>query len=360
MQKTIFLNGRFLTQPITGVQRTAHEMIKALDRLLQEGVIDKAKFKFILVFPKGRIHHLDLIHIYQVQRGFLKGNLWEQLELPFYTSGRLLISMGSISAILKRRQIVLIHDAGTFSNPAYFKLLFRTWYQVVIRILSKTSLQIVTVSDYSKNQLIRYTGVKENRISVIYNAADHITLFGEADKAFKKRIDGFYPFMLGVSSLHPHKNFELLSKAIAKADLAGYKMIIAGGSHSKSFSSIVLHKSVIVLGYVTNEQLKYLYSKASLFIFPSLFEGFGIPPVEAMILGCPVLSSNATALPEVLGNSCEYFDPNAVNDLVCKLELLVNDKDHLDELRSKGYKQAATYSWKKSAIALFTLIERFA
>ena len=360
MKKKIYFNGRFLTQPITGVQRTAHEMLKALDSLIDEGIIDGNEFEFILVVPRGTTVFLQLKHIRQLQKGFLTGNLWEQVELPLYTFGHLLVSMGSISAILKRKQMVIVHDAATFSNPSFFKLIFRTWYQAPIRILSKTALQIITVSHYSKAQLIKYTGVKENRISVIYNAANHITGFADADENFKKRINELQPFMLGVSSLHHHKNFEILSKAIVLADLAEYKMVIAGGAYPKSFDKIVLDESIIVLGYVSNEQLQYLYSKASLFIFPSLFEGFGIPPLEAMILGCPVLSSNTTAVPEVLGDACEYFDPHNVNDLVYKLEELVNDKSRLQDLQRKGYERAAMYSWKKSAVAMFTLIKKFA
>jgi len=360
MRKRIFFNGRFLTQSITGVQRTAHEMVKALDCLIDEGIIDPNQFEFILIVPKGTIMSLELRHIRQVQKGFLSGNLWEQLELPFYTFGHLLISMGSISSLLKTRQMVVVHDAATFSNPASFKRIFSAWYQAAIRILSKTALQIITVSNYSKAQLIKYTGIKLDRISVIYNGADHIKNFGDADEEFKKKIDMLHPFMLGVSSLHPHKNFEVLSKAIVSADIAEYKMVIAGGAHAKSFDKIVLDKSVIVLGYVTNEQLKYLYSKASLFIFPSLFEGFGIPPLEAMMLGCPVLSSNTTAVPEVLGDACQYFDPHNVNDLVSKLEALVKNKDRLLELKQKGYERAGLYKWKTSATSLFELIKRFA
>lgn len=360
MKKKVFFNGRFLTQPITGVQRTAHEMVRALDHLIGEGIIDGKEFEFILIVPKGKILFLQLNHIRQLQKGFFSGNLWEQVELPLYTFGHLLISMGSISALLKKKQMVIVHDAATFSNPAYFKFIFRTWYQTAIRVLSKTALQIITVSRYSKEQLVKYTRIKENRISVISNAADHITGFGDADEEFKKKIDALQPFMLGVSSLHPHKNFEILSKAVVMADIAEYRMVIAGGAYPKSFDTIVLDESVIVLGYVTNEQLKYLYSKAALFIFPSLFEGFGIPPLEAMIMGCPVLSSNTTSLPEVLGDACEYFDPHDVQDLIGKIEMLVHNKNRLQELREKGYERAAGYSWEKSAVAMLALIKKFA
>ena len=360
MKKQVFFNGRFLTQSITGVQRTAHEMVKALDSLIDEDIIDKNEYDFVLIVPKGEIPAPGLKHFRFIKKGFLTGNLWEQLELPIYTFGHLLISMCSVSAIFKTKQMVFVHDAATLSHPASFKPIFRTWYQTAIRLFSKTILQMITVSNYSKAQLIKYTRIKESRISVIYNAADHICRFGEADAAFKKKIDGLQPFMLGVSSLHPHKNFEVLSKAIVSADLSEYKMLIAGGAHAKSFAKIELDDSIVVLGYVTNEQLKYLYSKASLFIFPSLFEGFGIPPLEAMILGCPVLSSNTTALPEVLGGGCGYFDPHSVNDLVVKLESLVKNKKRLQELQQKGYEQAALYNWKRSAAALFALIKKFA
>lgn len=360
MKKKIFLNGRFLTQSITGVQRTAHELIKALDNLIDESFIDPDQYELILIAPKEDLQQLHLKHIRLIQKGFLKGNLWEQLELPIYTFNHLLVSMGYVSSLLKRKQIIVMHDAATFSHPLFFKLAFRTWYKFAISILNKIALHIITVSKYSKSELIKYTKIKGDKVSVIYNAPGHIELYKEPEDEFKEKIKKLQPFFLGVSSLHPHKNFEMLSEAIVKADLSGYKMLIAGGAHAKSFEKVTLHNSIVVLGYVTNEQLKYLYSNASLFIFPSLFEGFGIPPLEAMMLGCPVLSSTATALPEVLGDACEYFDPHNVNDLVAKIEALVKNKTRLDELRDSGYERAALYNWKTSAVSLFELIKKFA
>jgi len=359
MKKKIFLNGRFLTQPITGVQRTAHELIKALDKLIEECVIDKSSFEFILIAPKGELMSLQLNHIRLVQKGFLKGNLWEQFELPIYTLNYLLISMGYVSCLIKRKQIIIMHDAGTFSHPHFFKSTFRAWYKFAISILTKVSLHIITVSEFSKKELIKHTKIKENKVTVIYNAPDHIKHYTEPDDEFKDKIKQMQPYFLGVSSLHPHKNFEVLSKASVSADLAEYKIAIAGGANSRSFQTVVLDKSVVMLGYVSNQQLKYLYSHASLFIFPSLFEGFGIPPLEAMILGCPVLSSNATALPEILGDACEYFDPLNVDDLVSKMEGLVKNKTRLDELQQNGYERAALYNWKKSAACLLELIKKF-
>jgi glycosyltransferase involved in cell wall biosynthesis len=268
--------------------------------------------------------------------------------------------MAYISCLLKKKQIIIMHDAGTFSHPYFFKTVFRTWYKFAISVLARFSLHIITVSEFSKKALVKHTGIKECKITVIKNSPEHIKRYGEPDIAFKRKVEELIPFFLGVSSVHPHKNFEILSKAIISANLGEYRVVIAGGSYGKSFDKVILDDSIVRLGYVSNEELKHLYSRASLFIFPSLFEGFGIPPLEAMTVGCPVLSSYSTAMPEVLGDACEYFNPKDEKELVIKLEMLINNKARLQELQRKGYERVPLYSWQNSAEALLKLVKEFA
>jgi glycosyltransferase involved in cell wall biosynthesis len=358
-RKTIYLNGRFLTQPITGVQRTAAEMVKALDELIVNGDIDESRWSFVLIYSGNLLNKLPLKRITLKKRGVLKGNLWEQLELPIYTWGKLLVSMCTISCLLKRKQIVFVHDAAFVVNREAFSFAFRTWYNFAIKALGNIALHIVTVSNFSKTELIKHVGFKEKKITVIYNAGEHILNFAEAGSDFKERIRQLMPYCLAVSSQSPNKNFNGLSNAIKSIDFKNYQMLIAGGI-SSTLKQVALNDAVKYLGYVSDEELKFLYSNASLFIFPSFYEGFGIPPLEAMVCGCPVVSSNTAAMPEVLGDGCFYCDPSDVSSIAEAIVTLINNPEQLATVKKKGYEIAGDYHWRKSAAQFFSLINKYA
>lgn len=357
MSKTIYLNGRFLTQKITGVQRTAFELVMALDILLDQDIIDKNQYKFHLIYSGEIINPVELKHIKLIKRGLLKGNLWEQFELPFYTLNSLLVSMCTVSTLFKRKQIVIIHDASTLVNPAFFPFLLRLWYGIAIPALGKIAKRIITVSNFSKNELVKYAGIKSEKIAVIYNAPEHILRNEEPDELFKNKILSLKPYCLAVSSLGANKNFKGLSDAIAKIDFKQCNMLIAGGSVSTLQHTAPDSAAITYLGYVSDPELKFLYSNASLFIFPSFYEGFGIPPLEAMISGCPVLSSNTSSLPEILGDACAYCDPANADNIASGINSLINNEAALSLLRKKGIKQASLYNWLKSANELFRVIQ---
>ena len=354
----IYINGRFLTRPITGVQRVAFELVKSLDELLDQSILDQDKYNFNLIYSGNIINPIKLKHIKIIKKGVLKGNIWEQFELPVYTAGYLLISLCTISTLFKRKQIVMVHDASFTANPQFFSKGFRIWYNFALPLLGKIARHIITVSEFSKQELIRLAGYKQEKLSVIYNAADHILKFGEPTDDFKLKINALKPYCLAVSSLGANKNFNGLSKAVSLNNSFAYTMIIAGGMIG-ALKHTSLNENITYLGYVTDEELKFLYCNASLFVFPSFYEGFGIPPLEAMIMGCPVISSNTSALPEVLNNACEYFNPKEPSDIANKLSLTINNANALDNLKQKGYIQAAKYSWHKSAVQFFELIKEY-
>ncbi len=356
MSKIIYLNGRFLTQKITGVQRTAFELVKALDVLIDQGKINGNLYKFNLIYSGEIINTIHLKHIQILKKGLLKGNLWEQFELPFYTFNSLLVSMCTVSTLFKRKQIVIIHDASTLVNPTFFPLALKLWYGIALPALGKVARHIVTVSKFSKNELVKHAGIRPEKITVIYNAPEHILNYGEPDETFQNKIKSLKPYCLAVSSLGANKNFNGLSEAISKIDFKQYHMLVAGGNISTLQHAAPKNHNITYLGYVSDQQLKYLYSNASLFIFPSFYEGFGIPPLEAMISGCPVLSSNTSSLPEILEDACAYCNPADSDGIASSIEKLIDNTSALEILRSKGIRQAAKYNWLKSATELFTII----
>jgi glycosyltransferase involved in cell wall biosynthesis len=358
MKKTVFLNGRFLTRPLTGVQRTAFEMVCAIDRLIEKKQVEVDDVSLVLIYSGEIINPIELKHIKLLQRGKFTGNVWEQLELPLYTWGSLLISMCSISTLFKAKQILIVHDASFLVNKSFFSFAFRTWYKFAIPFISFICRQIVTVSYFSRSELIKHGGINPKKLTVIYNSADHILRFGEPSETFTQKINALKPYCLTVSSLGANKNFPGLSKAIAKIDFSNYHMLIAGGEIG-TLKYAPPGSEVNYLGYVSNDELKYLYTNASLFIFPSFYEGFGIPPLEAMICQCPVIASNTSSIPEVLADACDYFDPSDSEGMAQAIATLINDKARLNELKIKGYQRALNYDWEKSGLQLYKLIQKF-
>lgn len=356
----IYINARFLTQSITGVQRYAVELIKALDALIDEGKIDSKRYSFCLLAPRDVKYELKLKHIPLRRVGYLGGHLWEQIELPFYARGGLLMSLCNASPLFKSKQIVTIHDAAVFEMPKSYSAAFRTWYKILLPCLAKVGRKIITVSEFSKKELVRYLNVDESKIEVIYLGKEHLLSIDSDEAILKRNGIGDKPFVLAVSSMSYNKNFQSVVRAIELLGKVDFDIVIVGGINPKVFgqSEIPLPASVKYLGYVTDAELKALYMKAGCFIYPSFYEGFGLPPLEAMSCGCPVIVSNTASLPEVCGDAALYCDPHSPEDIADKVRLVMNDEVLRETLRHKGLERTKRFSWERCALETFDVIEK--
>jgi glycosyltransferase involved in cell wall biosynthesis len=357
----IYFNARFLTQSVSGVQRYAIEILKALDNAITEKEVDTKNFQLNLLAPKDIKFNLNLKNIKLQQVGHLKGHLWEQVELPFYAKKGLLVSLCNTGPILKRNQIITIHDMAEFSISENFSLLFRKSYQLLHILLSKSVKKIISVSNFSKEEIIKYCNVAPEKVIVIYGSGNHIEVICEDKSIIDKHNLLKQSYILAVSSVNPNKNFISITKAMELLNDINFNVVIAG-KKSQIFSqsdSSCLEKATYV-GFVTDQQLKSLYNHASCFVFPSYYEGFGLPPIEAMACGCPVIASTAAALPEICGDAAIYCDPNSPEDIAKKIKEILENK-HLEEhQRLKGYQHSKNYSWDMAAIKTFELINEVA
>ncbi|MCV9884491.1 glycosyltransferase family 4 protein [Metabacillus halosaccharovorans] len=354
----IYINGRFLTQSVTGVQRYAIEVMKALDKLIEEGIIDSTKYQFYILTPNNCVNRIQLKHITIKNIGKLKGHLWEQFELPMFVKRKMLVNLCNAGPILKKNQISVIHDAAVFANSNNFSFLFRSWYKLLLKTQGIFSMKIVTVSEFSRLELIKYLNINEGKIQVIYEGKEHFTNL-EEDPTFisRKGIDK-KPYVLAVSSLNPNKNFGAIVKAINYLESNDLNIVIAGGTDPKVFSQngVELPENVLHLGYVSDIELKMLYKSAFCFIYPSFYEGFGLPPLEAMSIGCPIIISNRASLPEVGGEAALYCDPEKPEDIARQIEKLTLDRKLRSDLVQKGLNQAGKFNWEKCAMKLFDLV----
>jgi glycosyltransferase involved in cell wall biosynthesis len=353
----VYINGRFLTQKTTGVQRVAEEILKNLDKCLGEQNI---KAKFIILIPKNVIKQLDLKNIETRKVDFLKGHLWEQAVLPWITRKSFLINFCNTGPLFKKNQSVFIHDAAIQSAPNGFSKKFIYWYKIIYKLLGSNARNIVTVSNFSKEELINYYPKMENKISVVYNGANHVLDIKHDDEILKKHGLVDKNFILAVSSANPNKNFKVIMDAVSKMKDFEGEVIIAGGKQGNVFSDNTLefNEKCKWVGYVSDEELVSLYKNAKVFVFPSIYEGFGLPPLEAMSLGCPVISSNKASMPEVLQDHAIYFDATKPEELVERINLIFSNQKLVEGLSRGGQAYAQTFTWEKAANELVDIIKR--
>ena len=358
MIRSVDINARFLTQPITGVQRFAVEMVRGIDRHLSVSVQLRSQFRFRLVAPPSA-RAIELEHIPLVRAGRLSGHGWEQLELPRQAKSGLLLNLCNTAPVLARN-VVVIHDAAVFAVPDAYSRAFRLWYRALIPTLARRAVRVLTVSEFSRTELLERVGIPRGRVDVVTQGCEHIRSTPADPRVFSRLQVTRGEYLLAVGSRTPHKNIGLLAAAIAQLGGAAPPLVIAGGSNSRIFGAAtgVHREGVHDAGYVTDSELRALYEGACCFIYPSLYEGFGIPPLEAMVCGCPVIVARAAALPEVCGDAARYCDPRDAGDLARQIRLLIQQPAVRQELRQRGFERAALFSWQKASAGLLETLGR--
>lgn len=357
----IYINGRFLTQSITGVQRYAREVVETMDILLSNSGTE-LKNEYQILVPRNTDIKIRLNKITIREVGFLQGHLWEQFELPAYAHAHLLINFCNVAPIFKKKQMVTIHDASIYMQQNNFSKLFKMWYKIIYKLEIKHSMKIITVSKFSEDELIKYTKIDPNKLSVIYEGTEHIDAVSIDTEFLKKYQLLDKPYALAVSSMDPRKNFSNIIRAMEKLGNDEFNLVIAGGTNPRIFNSIniSLPKNVKYLGYVSDEQLKALYKHAFCFVYPSFYEGFGLPPLEAMSVGCPVIVSDRASLPEICGKAAKYCNPDDPTDIANKINQIYRDKERRKQYVKDGLERAKMFSWKQCAKEMLNLCERLA
>ncbi|MFD2616167.1 glycosyltransferase family 4 protein [Terrilactibacillus laevilacticus] len=340
-----YINGRFLTQSITGVQRFAREIILELDKYLNNTDLNIE----VLVPHKNNIN-IRYNNIKIIKCGKLGGHLWEQIELPRYSKDGLLLNLCNTGPIFKRKQFIVIHDAAVYTNPETYSKAFVFIYRMIYKIITKFSLKIFTVSDFSRKEISKYCNISSENIKIISEGKEHILRI----ESSRSIIDSYdlvtNQYVLAVSSLNPNKNFESILKAIELLSESQIKVVIAGGKNNKVFKELGYsfdENTVIQVGYVSDSELKALYENALCFVFPSFYEGFGLPPLEAMACECPVIVSKTSSLPEVCGEAALYINPRKPTEIAQQIRKILSDHNLRKNLSRNSIKQSEKFTWEK-------------
>lgn len=342
----IFINGRFLSQRLTGIQRFAYEICCALQ---QTGV------SFVILAPADIREEYDLTGLSVEIIGGKGSHFWEQVTLPGYMKshydGQILLSLSGLSPLCYSRNVMTIHDVSYMLRPRSYSWAYCLYYQLMTPLIAKRAKKIVTVSQFSKDELVSKLNIPAQKIEVVYNAVRPSVL---------KPRDTKENYLLAVGSLVPRKNIKRLLEAYCSIKHPEFDLYIVGGMHAiyadAELSAYADRKGVRFLGYVSGEELTRLYRNATAYINPSLYEGFGIPLVEAMTQECALVVSDIPPFHEVCGDAALYFNPLDVADMQEKAISLMHNEPLRKQLIAEGVKQAARFSWEKSALEIKRII----
>jgi len=263
--------------------------------------------------------------------------------------------------------LITIHDLSTFLFSKEHPLSRVIINKLILKRTIRNCNFIIVDSENTKKDVIKIFKVPEEKIDVVYLGVDEkYKILNKKQSLFlSKKYTKTDKFILYVGTLEPRKNIPNLIRAYCKIkDKLPYKLIITGKKGWKYkpifdlISELKLEDDVIFTGYIPEEDLPALYNGASAFVFPSLYEGFGLPPLEAMACGCPVITSNTSSLPEVVGDAGIMVDPNDVDELAKQIERVLTDKKLRDSMIKKGLKQAKKFSWEKCAKETLKVYEK--
>jgi glycosyltransferase involved in cell wall biosynthesis len=357
----IAIDARDLARNITGVGRY-------LTNLIRNWVAESDKNQFLLYSDQPVQFNFQTQHITEK---ILQGHpiLWKQILLPLtkIMHDHDLIFSPSYSAPLFtiEKTVVTIHDLVAVLKPEWTSKSQHLRFKTIVNLSAKCSTKIIAVSETTRNDIIEITGIPSNKIAVVYEGVDEMfKVIGSQDGISIPGSDK--PFILFVGSIHPRRNIKRLIQAFNAMKNNGqlkHKLVLVGMvlQESRALSEWIntsrWKKDIICLNYVTDENLVRLYNTAELFVYPSLYEGFGLPVLEAMACGTPVITSNVSSLPEVAGSAAILVDPYSVEDIIKAIKNIVQDKELKNDLIERGLERSKVFSWGKASKETLEIFE---
>lgn len=332
----IYVNGKYLATRLTGVQRVALEIVRAMREHIAASGLD---VQLIVLQPPewiGRSRWRPLLAL-----------LWEQLALPFAARSGLLLSLGNTGPVLKHDHAIVLHDAAVYDMPENYGARYVRVQRMLMSLHARRAHRLLTVSQFSRGRLSHWLHVPEHRIGLLGVGIEHV-LRAEADPRVLQRLGvSERGYLLAVGSKQPGKNFPALLEAAGRANLA-LPIVLVGGVDANVFGrgELLQDRRLIDAGYVTDGELVALLRHARGYVQPSLYEGYGLPVIEAMALSVPVLCSRVASLPEVCGDSAVYFDPRDPADMARAMNAFLADDALQAALRAGGAARVAGLTWR--------------
>ncbi|MBU1119088.1 glycosyltransferase family 4 protein [Patescibacteria group bacterium] len=361
----IGIDARFYGPFGKGLGRYTERLIHSLERIdtKNEYYIFLRKENFDAYIPQGS-------RFKKILADFQWYTLEEQREMPRVLNEHALDLVHfphfNVPLMYRKPFVVTIHDLiimrfptkkATTLGPLKYK--FKQWgYKTVIRSAVKRSKKVITVSNYSRSELAKYFHVPKEKVVVTYEAIDENDIHCRDFASVKEKFSINEPYLLYVGNVYPHKNIERLVRAFKRArenpELKNIHLTIVCKedyflSEIKKIVKNECIDNVNFTGYISDDELACMYSNSLAYVFPSLYEGFGLPPLEAMGHGIPVIASNTTCIPEILGDAAAYFDPMSVDDIVGAITKIAVQSELRESLIEKGKNRVKEFSWNTCA-----------
>lgn len=363
--KKILINGSILSEKPTGVGVYSFNV---LNKMQNEGVSADifSSFDFNLNTNNNKTIKTTKYtrpHPYKKLAGAMRFMVNQTQLSVLGLKYDLVYSPTSHGSFFLNNQIITVHDLISLHFPNQYKLQYY-YFKYFMPILLKKAKKVIAISQSTKNDLLKFYDLTEDKIKVIYNGFNPQKFqYKENAKDFIYKKYGLNDFLLTVGSSYPHKNISRLIEAYISLpnDIVNkYKLVITG--YPSKYQQNLLYKycdyskNIFFLGYVENKDLAYLYSASELFVYPSLYEGFGFPPLEAMSCECPVVVSNLSSLPEVCGEAAEYINPYDSKSIAKGIQNVFYDKNYRELLVKKGIKQVQKFNWEKTVQQIANLL----
>jgi glycosyltransferase involved in cell wall biosynthesis len=354
------INGKFLTAGPTGVHRVAEQLVLQLANHSSE-LTELFQRSPRLVAPpnlRGASRH-----VFSVERaGLFRGQLWEQLDLPRLTSSDLLLNLCNLGPMASRAAITMIHDAQVFITPESYSWAFANWYRHVLPVLGHRHARILAVSEFSANQLAHYGVTRREQIWVVPNGVDHLLTYSSDPQILFRLGLAARRFVIGLANVQAHKNIGLLLKAFASPALADLRLVLVGSAVRREFELLghLVPPNVVFAGRVSDGELRALLESALCVGFPSTTEGFGLPPLEGMFLGCPAIMAPCGALTEIGGEGALYAAPDDPRQWIGAIRRLVDEPNHWADYSRAGRERAGGFTWKLAGGKLIDIIKEVA
>ncbi|WP_269930503.1 glycosyltransferase family 4 protein [Aminobacter sp. HY435] len=341
------INGDFVTLNPNGVARYAREVTAALDALMAQGHPLARDLELDVVAPRPvdlGLRVIGTLVVPEYKRPRLP-QFWVQMQLPRHVPGGLL-SFCNLAPVAVRRQIACIHDLHTRLMPESYGLGFRLAHRLILPALGRRAAHITTVSQLSRDHLASHGIAPADKITVTYNGSDHARRWDASRSTLAPTTGRAYVFCLGRDQ--GYKNLELLVRLATVLDGMGLDLWMAGDAAEDALGRIErpVPQNIRLLGRISDDDFKKALIGALCFLFPSRIEGFGLPAVEAMASGCPVVASTSPCLPEICGDAALYADPDDIDGWADAVRRLQVKPQMREALVAAGHIRAAEYSWR--------------
>ncbi|WP_416357030.1 glycosyltransferase family 4 protein [Aureimonas phyllosphaerae] len=358
--RPIVFNGKFYGAGLNGVHRVADLLIREIDGLL--GAMDEASRPAVsVILPRRRDWTPELSTIRLVENDKANSQLWEQFSLPGLARDAVLVNLCNLAPVLHRRKLLMLHDVQFLFSDSSYPARQRWGYRLVTPWMARTSCEVLTVSEFSRQMLDLCRVSHRDRTVVIYNGVDHLHAQA-ADPTVIDRL-GLVPgrYAVHIGSPKAYKNTRIIAEAFAGGQLDDVVPVVVGTTREAlERVGLSLPAHVMMPGRVSDAELRTLYEQALCVLMPSRTEGFGLPPLEAMSIGCPAVVSPAGAMPEVCRDAVQYADVDSAGDWTLAVRRLADDAQVRADFVRRGRERAGAFRWSNAGQKLMASILRAA